>query len=45
MPTPRQVLAKLRSLTNLHWVPDPTSATGWRIEVGPFPGWKDAPTW
>jgi WD40 repeat protein len=40
-----QLLAKLRSLTNLHAVPDPTSATGWRIEVGPFPGWKDAPTW
>ena len=40
-----QLLAKLRSLTNLRAVRDPGSASGWRIEVGPFPGWKDVPTW
>jgi WD40 repeat protein len=40
-----QLLGKLRSLTNLRAVRDPASATGWRIEVGPFPGWKNVPTW
>jgi WD40 repeat protein len=40
-----QLLAKLRSLTNLRAVRDPASASGWKIEVGPFPGWKDVPTW
>ena len=40
-----ELLAKLRSLTNLRAVRDPKSATGWTIEVGSFPGWKDVPTW
>jgi WD40 repeat protein len=40
-----QLLAKLRSLTNLRAVRDPSSSTGWKIEIGPFPGWKDVPTW
>ena len=40
-----ELLAKLKSLTNLRAVRDPTSGTGWKIEVGPFPGWKDVPTW
>jgi WD40 repeat protein len=40
-----EFLAKLRSLTNLRAVRDPSTATGWKIEVGPFPGWKDVPTW
>jgi WD40 repeat protein len=43
---PRDVLvAKLKSLTNLRAVRDPKSATGWSIELGPFPGWKNLPTW
>jgi WD40 repeat protein len=43
---PRQeLLAKLRGLTNLEVVPDPAAPTGWRLEVGPFPGWRDVPTW
>ena len=43
---PRQeLLAKLRALTNLEVVPDPAAPTGWKLEVGPFPGWKDVPTW
>jgi hypothetical protein len=41
----RDLIAKLKSLTNLHAVRDPASATGWKIELGPFPGWKDVPTW
>ncbi len=24
---------------------DPTSDTGWKIEVGPFPGWATVPEW
>jgi hypothetical protein len=22
-----------------------STATGWKVEVGPFPGWKTVPTW
>jgi WD40 repeat protein len=39
------LLAKLKSLTNLRAVRDPESETGWRIDVGPFPGWETVPTW
>jgi WD40 repeat protein len=40
-----ELVAKLRSLTNLRAVRDAKAATGWSIELGPFPGWKDVPTW
>jgi WD40 repeat protein len=40
-----ELLAKLRSLTNLRAVRDPSAANGWKIEVGPFQGWRDVPTW
>ena len=40
-----ELLAKLKSLTNLRVVRDPKSPAGWRIDVAPFPGWKDVPTW
>jgi WD40 repeat protein len=40
-----ELMAKLEALTNLRVVRDPTSSTGWKLEVGPFPGWKDVPTW
>ncbi|MCW8985671.1 MAG: WD40 repeat domain-containing protein, partial [Thermoanaerobaculales bacterium] len=40
-----ELLAKLRSLTNLQAVRDPTSDTGWKVEIGPFPGWETVPTW
>jgi len=40
-----ELLAKLESLTNLRAVRDPSSPTGWTIELGPFPGWRDVPTW
>ena len=39
-----ELLAKLKSLTNLRAVRDPCSDTGWKIEIGPFPGWADVPT-
>ena len=40
-----ELLAKLHSLTNVRAVEDPDSATGWKLEVGPFPGWEEVPTW
>jgi hypothetical protein len=38
-----ELIAKLRSLTNLRAVRD--TSTGWTIELGPFPGWGEVPTW
>lgn len=40
-----ELLAKLKTLTNLRAVRDPTSSTGWTIKLGPFPGWREVPTW
>jgi WD40 repeat protein len=40
-----ELLAKLRSLTNLRAVRDDKAANGWTIELGPFPGWKSIPSW
>ncbi len=40
-----ELLAKLRSLTNLRAVEDPDSTTGWKLVVAPFPGWDEVPTW
>jgi eukaryotic-like serine/threonine-protein kinase len=40
-----ELMAKLRALTNLQVVEDKAAATGYRLEIGPFPGWKDVPTW
>jgi WD40 repeat protein len=40
-----ELLAKLNSLTNLRAAPDPGSNTGWKIEIGPFPGWAVVPEW
>jgi WD40 repeat protein len=40
-----ELLTRLRSLTNLRAVRDPADSARWTIEVGPFPGWQDVPTW
>ncbi len=40
-----QLIAKLHSLTNLRAVRAPGESIGWKIETGPFPGWRDVPTW
>jgi len=40
-----QLLARLDALTNLRLVSDPSSPTGYKLDIGPFPGWKDVPTW
>jgi WD40 repeat protein len=39
------LLAKLDSLTNVRVVEDPAASSGYKVELGPFPGWKDVPTW
>jgi WD40 repeat protein len=40
-----ELMRRLDSLTNLRVVPDAASATGWKLDVGPFPGWQDLPRW
>jgi WD40 repeat protein len=40
-----ELIAKLKTLTNLRVVRDEGSPTGWALEVGPFPGWEEVPTW
>jgi WD40 repeat protein len=40
-----ELLAKLHSFTNVRAVRDEESATGWKLEVGPFPGWETVPEW
>ena len=40
-----ELIAKLKSLTNLRVVRDPDDPTGWKIVVGPFPGWETVPSW
>jgi len=41
----QELIAKLGTLTNLRAIRDPESSTGWKIEVGPFPGWAEVPEW
>jgi WD40 repeat protein len=40
-----ELIAKLKSLTNLRAVRDAKAAGGWKVEVGKFPGWRTVPTW
>jgi DNA-binding winged helix-turn-helix (wHTH) protein/WD40 repeat protein len=40
-----ELIAKLRSLTNLRVVRDPESSTGWALTHDPFPGWETVPSW
>jgi len=40
-----ELIAKLKSLTNLRVVRDEESSTGWKVEIGPFPGWAEVPEW
>ena len=40
-----ELLDRLRAVTNLRVVPDEESASGYRIEIGPFPGWREVPEW
>jgi hypothetical protein len=38
-----ELLAVLRSHTNVRAVPDEKSPSGYRLEPGPFPGWATPP--
>jgi WD40 repeat protein len=40
-----ELIAKLKTLTNLRVVRDEESSTGWTLTPDPFPGWETAPTW
>jgi hypothetical protein len=40
-----QLLATLDELTNLRALRDEASTTGWKLEIGPFPGWRHMPGW
>jgi hypothetical protein len=40
-----ELLAKLRALTNIRVVRDEESPTGYRTEIGEFPGWEEVPSW
>jgi WD40 repeat protein len=40
-----ELLDALRSHTNLQAVPDPSSATGYGLSIGPFQGWATPPIW
>jgi hypothetical protein len=41
-----ELLDRLRALTNYRVVRDEATPTGYRVEVGPSPGWGDhAPSW
>ena len=40
-----ELLAKLKTLTNLRVVRDEASPAGWNLIHDPFPGWETVPTW
>lgn len=40
-----ELLAKLRSLTNLRVVADSASPTGYALRSEPFRGWGEPPSW
>ena len=40
-----ELIAKLKTLTNLRVVRDEESATGWELDPRPLPGWETVPTW
>jgi WD40 repeat protein len=40
-----ELIAKLKTLTNLRVVRDEESSTGWKLTHDPFPGWEMVPEW
>jgi WD40 repeat protein len=40
-----ELIAKLKTLTNLRVVRDEETTTGWKLTVDPFPGWETVPSW
>jgi WD40 repeat protein len=41
----QQLLSRLRALTNIRIVADPSSTSGYRTKFEPFQGWKKVPEW
>ena len=41
----KELIAKLKTLTNIRVVRDQDSPTGWKLTHDPFPGWETVPTW
>jgi WD40 repeat protein len=41
----RDVLDRLRGLTNLRVMADESSPQGYRLKIDPFPGWATTPDW
>ncbi|MEJ2084597.1 MAG: hypothetical protein P8Y44_02830 [Acidobacteriota bacterium] len=39
-----ELVARLRSMTNVYLAEDEESSTGWKVDTGPFPGWEEIPT-
>jgi WD40 repeat protein len=39
------LLRRLRTFTNLRAIRDSQSVTGYKLEIGPFPGWATTPEW
>jgi len=40
-----ELVAKLKSLTNVRVVRDEETGTGWKLTHDPFPGWETVPEW
>ncbi len=40
-----EFLNRLHSLTNLRVAADKSSPNGYRVDIGPFPGWEEIPNW
>src|SRR5262249_33084042 len=40
-----ELLKKLSSLTNVRVIDDAKDPSGYQIQMDPFPGWKNVPTW
>jgi len=40
-----ELIAKLKTLTNIRVVRDPESSTGWKLTHEPFQGWETVPSW
>jgi hypothetical protein len=40
-----EIIAKLKALTKLRIVRYEEFASGWKLEVGSFPGWETVPEW
>jgi WD40 repeat protein len=40
-----ELIARLKTLTNLRIVRDEESSIGWKLTHDPFPGWETVPTW